>query len=73
MTSIAIVYFSGYGHTKKQAEAVEQGARSVADAKVELSPSIRTVICRMTSGPRLKKLTPLSSAARPIGRTGMAV
>lgn len=26
MTRIAIVYFSGYGHTKKQAEAVEQGA-----------------------------------------------
>lgn len=34
-TNIAIVYFSGYGHTKKQAEAVELGARSAADMKVE--------------------------------------
>jgi NAD(P)H dehydrogenase (quinone) len=35
-TSIAIVYFSGNGHTKKQAEAVEQGANFTADMKVEL-------------------------------------
>ena len=27
MTSIAIVYHSGYGHTKKQAEAVAEGAQ----------------------------------------------
>src|SRR5579859_1795090 len=26
MTKIAIVYFSGYGHTAKQAEAVQHGA-----------------------------------------------
>ena len=32
--SIAIVYFSGYGHTAKQAEAVHQGAASVAGAQV---------------------------------------
>ncbi|MDO8267962.1 MAG: flavodoxin family protein [Moraxellaceae bacterium] len=30
MTKVAIVYFSGYGHTAKQAEAVKQGAASVA-------------------------------------------
>lgn len=35
MTTIAIVYFSGYGHTAKQAEAVEKGAASVADATVK--------------------------------------
>ena len=35
-TNIAIVYFSGYGHTKKQAEAVEQGAQSTPDTKVEM-------------------------------------
>lgn len=29
MTTIAIVYFSGYGHTAKQAEAVQKGAASV--------------------------------------------
>ena len=36
MTSIAIIYYSGYGHTKKQAEAVEQGVKSVAEVKVEM-------------------------------------
>jgi len=30
MTNTAIVYFSGYGHTAKQAEAVAKGAASVA-------------------------------------------
>ena len=32
MTSIAIVYHSGYGHTAKQAEAVREGAASVGAA-----------------------------------------
>lgn len=36
MAKIAIVYFSGYGHTAKQAEAVEQGARSVPAAEVKV-------------------------------------
>lgn len=35
MTSVAIVYFSGYGHTKKVAEAVQQGAIE-AGANVKL-------------------------------------
>jgi NAD(P)H dehydrogenase (quinone) len=35
MTKVAIVYHSGYGHTKKQAEAVHAGA-AAADASVEL-------------------------------------
>ena len=30
MTKVAVVYHSGYGHTKKQAEAVHAGAASVA-------------------------------------------
>ena len=30
MTNTAVVYFSGYGHTAKQAEAVKKGAASVA-------------------------------------------
>jgi NAD(P)H dehydrogenase (quinone) len=34
MAKIAIVYFSGYGHTKKQAEAVHAGAAGVAGATV---------------------------------------
>jgi NAD(P)H dehydrogenase (quinone) len=34
MTTTAIVYFSGYGHTAKQAEAVHKGAASVADAQL---------------------------------------
>ena len=34
MTKIAIVYYSGYGHTAKQAEAVLEGAASVASAKL---------------------------------------
>ncbi|WP_294531950.1 flavodoxin family protein [uncultured Rhodoblastus sp.] len=34
MTKIAIVYYSGYGHTAKQAEAVHAGAASVAEAKL---------------------------------------
>lgn len=36
MTSIAIVYFSGYGHTEKQAQAVREGAAAVAGSTVEL-------------------------------------
>jgi NAD(P)H dehydrogenase (quinone) len=36
MSKIAIVYFSGYGHTVKQAEAVAVGARSVGGAQVDL-------------------------------------
>ena len=34
--SISIVYDSGYGHTKKQAEAVAEGVRSVAGAEAKL-------------------------------------
>ncbi|MCA8903206.1 MAG: flavodoxin family protein, partial [Hyphomonas sp.] len=36
MTKIAIVYFSGYGHTVKQAEAVAAGAASVPGADVSV-------------------------------------
>lgn len=36
MAKVAIVYFSGYGHTKKQAEAVQAGAASVAGAQVDV-------------------------------------
>ncbi len=32
MTNVAIVYFSGYGHTAKQAEAVREGAARKATA-----------------------------------------
>jgi multimeric flavodoxin WrbA len=34
MTTVAIVYFSGYGHTAKQAEAVSAGVSRVPGAKV---------------------------------------
>jgi NAD(P)H dehydrogenase (quinone) len=34
VSKIAIVYFSGYGHTAKQAEAVRAGAQSVSNALV---------------------------------------
>jgi NAD(P)H dehydrogenase (quinone) len=36
MASIVIVYFSGYGHTQKQAEAVLAGAQSTAGAQAAL-------------------------------------
>jgi NAD(P)H dehydrogenase (quinone) len=36
MTSVAIIYHSGYGHTKKQAESVYKGARSVAGVAAHL-------------------------------------
>lgn len=36
MTHLAIVYFSGYGHTQKQAEAVQAGAAGVAGTQVSL-------------------------------------
>lgn len=35
MANVVIVYHSGYGHTKKQAEAVHQGAAGVAGAQVQ--------------------------------------
>ncbi|MCQ8186156.1 flavodoxin family protein [Parvularcula maris] len=34
MTTIAIIYFSGYGHTKLVAEAVKEGAESVDGVEV---------------------------------------
>lgn len=36
MTTVAIVYHSGYGHTKRQAEHVHKGAASVAGANAAL-------------------------------------
>ncbi|MEJ2426476.1 MAG: flavodoxin family protein [Candidatus Thiodiazotropha sp.] len=36
MTSVAIVYHSGFGHTKRQAEAVSKGASSVAGVEALL-------------------------------------
>jgi len=38
MTTVAIVYHSGYGHTQKQAEAVAAGAAAVAGVKAVLVP-----------------------------------
>lgn len=38
MTTIAIVYHSGYGHTAKQAQAVFEGAASVAGSAAKLYP-----------------------------------
>ncbi|MEK7820665.1 MAG: flavodoxin family protein [Pseudomonadota bacterium] len=38
MSTIAIVFHSGFGHTKVQAEAVARGARSVAGSAVTLIP-----------------------------------
>ena len=36
MAKIGIVYFSGYGHTAKQAQAVQEGAASIDGAEVTL-------------------------------------
>lgn len=36
MTKVAIIYHSGYGHTKKQAEAVHAGASTVANTQIDL-------------------------------------
>ncbi len=38
MSEIAIVYHSGYGHTKRQAEAVSDGAKNVSGTGVHLIP-----------------------------------
>lgn len=38
MSSICVVYHSGYGHTKAQADAVADGARSVPDTEVHQIP-----------------------------------
>lgn len=38
MANVAVVFHSGYGHTKKQAEAVAAGAALAAGAKVDLIP-----------------------------------
>lgn len=34
MSKIVVIYFSGYGHTARQAQAVHAGAASVADASL---------------------------------------
>jgi NAD(P)H dehydrogenase (quinone) len=39
MANIVVVYHSGYGHTKAQAEAVARGAESVAGTHVSLIPA----------------------------------
>ena len=39
MAKVAIVYHSGYGHTKVQAEAVARGAASVDGTEVSLHPA----------------------------------
>ncbi|MCB6182028.1 flavodoxin family protein [Leeia sp. TBRC 13508] len=36
MANIAVVYHSGYGHTAKQAEAVQKGAAGIAGSHVDL-------------------------------------
>jgi len=36
MTQVAVIYFSGYGHTTKQAEAVQKGAAEVDSVKTSL-------------------------------------
>lgn len=38
MKKIAIVFHSGYGHTLRQAEAVAEGARTLADTQATLYP-----------------------------------
>ena len=38
MTSIAIVFYSGYGHTARQAQAVHEGASAAAGAQSTLYP-----------------------------------
>ncbi|MGR3635069.1 MAG: flavodoxin family protein [Shimia sp.] len=38
MAQIEIIYFSGYGHTTKQAEAVLEGAQSVGNARLWALP-----------------------------------
>ena len=38
MAKIAVVFHSGYGHTAKQAKAIEEGAASVAGADVHAVP-----------------------------------
>jgi NAD(P)H dehydrogenase (quinone) len=39
MSKIAVVYHSGYGHTKALAESVAKGAGEVADTQVDLIPA----------------------------------
>ncbi|MBM3597432.1 MAG: flavodoxin family protein [Alphaproteobacteria bacterium] len=41
MVSVAIVYHSGFGHTKAQAEAVARGAKSVPGIAVDVIPADR--------------------------------
>ncbi|MEZ5659553.1 MAG: flavodoxin family protein [Burkholderiaceae bacterium] len=38
MNTVAVVYHSGYGHTRRLAEALAQGAGQCADVRVELMP-----------------------------------
>lgn len=38
MSHVVIVHHSGYGHTQKQAAAVQQGAAGVAGTTAELLP-----------------------------------
>ena len=54
MTRVLVLYYSSYGHVERMAEAVADGARSVAGTEVAV---------KKLSGASGKKLTPGSSSS----------
>ena len=62
MTTIAIVYHSGFGHTRVQAEAVRDGAASIARARLSTSISVdERTSARWSAVPRRRRRDRLRS------------
>ena len=61
--SACVVYHSGYGHTKKQAEAVHEGMAGVDDVDAHLIP-VADLESEDADAWSIRP-TPSSSAARP--------
>ena len=71
MTTIAIVYFSGYGHTANQAQAVQEGA--AAGATPPCTPSTRKASCRKAPGRRSARRRHDLWQPDLHGRSGLAI
>jgi NAD(P)H dehydrogenase (quinone) len=65
MSKILIVYYSSYGHVESMAEAIAEGARTVAGAEVTLKrvPELVPETIATSSGMKLDQSAPLADPA----------
>ena len=63
MTKVLVLYYSGYGHIEKMAEAVAEGARAVAGAEVTIKrvPELVPEEVAKKSGMKLNQPAPIAT------------